>query len=149
MKNETKEILEYMKKIANKNEEDFESELSHRDCALLLDYITSLEQQVQDLKADYGSKSQVERDLLKQENERLYKELEKADSITQSCIFEGSRSAGKSYRQCLNWLEDYKSRCEKALEYIKCGITGDLENDRAYVDENALLNILNGGDDNE
>ena len=35
-------------------------------------------------------------------------------------------------------------RINKAIEYIKCGITGDLENDRAYVDENALLNILKG-----
>ena len=34
----------------------------------------------------------------------------------------------------------------KAVEYIKCGITGDLENDRAYVDENALLDILQGSD---
>ena len=46
--------------------------------------------------------------------------------------------------------EDYKSRCEKAIEYIKCGLTGDLENDRAYVDENYLLNILqNGSEDND
>lgn len=39
-----------------------------------------------------------------------------------------------------------EEKINKAIEYIKCGITGDLENDRAYVDENALLDILQGSD---
>lgn len=35
---------------------------------------------------------------------------------------------------------------EKAIEYIKCGIKGDINDDRAYIDENALLSILEGDD---
>lgn len=103
-------------------------ELNSKQSHLLLDYITNLQQ----------------------ENEMYKKELEKADSITQSCIFEGSRSAGKSYRQCLNWLKDYKSRCEKAIEYIK-----NLSNEPNVfghygIDTECkkwLLKILNGSDE--
>lgn len=44
------------------------------------------------------------------------KELEKADSITQSCIFAGKENSEKSFRNCLNKLTDYKSIIDKALE---------------------------------
>ena len=38
--------------------------------------------------------------------------------------------------------KDLQQRIDKAINYIKCGIKGDLNDDRAYVDENALLDIL-------
>jgi len=73
MNKEIKEILDDLRKYANEGGEHklMEYELKHIQC-----YITNLEQEVQDLKADYGSKSQVERDLLEQENERLKDNLE-------------------------------------------------------------------------
>ena len=46
MNNEIKEILDYIKIIANINEEHLETELTHKDCALLLDYITNLQEKV-------------------------------------------------------------------------------------------------------
>ena len=75
--------------------------------------------------------------------------MEKADSITQSCIFEGSRSAGKSYRQCLNWLEDYKSRIDKAIEIIRKGIVNKVTKGKAYINLIELLNVLEGDDKSE
>lgn len=48
----------------------------------------------------------------------------------------------------LQYIDELETKIDKAIEYIKCGIKGDLENDRAYVDENALLDILRG-EDNE
>ncbi len=85
---------------------------------------------------------------LEEENEKLKEELSKADSITQSCIFEGSRSAGKSYRECLNWLDDYKSRCEKAIEEIKrvLNIWETKPNEIATLDLEYLSKILQGND---
>ena len=46
------------------------------------------------------------------------KVLEKADSITQSCIFAGKENSEKSFRNCLNKLTDYKSRIDKAINSI-------------------------------
>ena len=67
MSEEIKEILEELKE---KNEtykeciEDGIIENEYYKSHLLLDYITNLQQENEQLKADYGSKSQVERDLL-------------------------------------------------------------------------------------
>ena len=138
MTEEIKEILEQIQKYLE-NQKYYEKgiisgsvleeplHLRYLKVKILLNYITNLQK----------------------ENEKLQEELQKADSITQSCIFEGSRSAGKSYRQCLNWLEDYKQRNEKAIEYIE----NHTENiDRGtyyedYVETYDLLNILQGGDE--
>lgn len=47
--------------------------------------------------------------------------------------------------------EDYKSRCENAIEYIKVGKTFDNEDVRKAVDkiQNDLLNILQNGSENK
>lgn len=45
-------------------------------------------------------------------------ELQKADSITQSCIFEGKEESIINFRECLKALENYKQRIDKAIEYI-------------------------------
>lgn len=42
--------------------------------------------------------------------------------------------------------EELLSRIDKSINYIKCGIKGDLNDDRAYTDENALLDILQGSE---
>lgn len=39
-----------------------------------------------------------------QENQQLKEELQKADSITQSCIFEGKEESTINFRECLNKL---------------------------------------------
>lgn len=50
---------------------------------------------------------------LKKQLEEYKKELEKADSITQSCIFNGKKESEISYRKCLNMLEDLKEKNQK------------------------------------
>lgn len=86
------------------------------------------------------------------EIEEYQKELEKADSLTQSCIFEGSKSAGKTYRQCLNMLEKQQQRINRAIEYIETNANYD-ENikqcrDNLYDCEcDDLLEILKGVQD--
>lgn len=61
---------------------------------------------------------------IKEENEKLKKEikeyqeeLSKADSITQSCIFNGAKESAISYRECLNELDKYKSLYENEKEH--------------------------------
>lgn len=49
---------------------------------------------------------------LKKEIKEYQEELSKADSITQSCIFNGAKESAISYRKCLNELDKYKSLYE-------------------------------------
>lgn len=46
---------------------------------------------------------------LKKEIKEYQEELSKADSITQSCIFNGAKESAISFRECLNELDKYKS----------------------------------------
>ena len=73
----------------------------------------------------YGEKARCI-DLLIKENQELKKqleeyqeELEKADSITQSCIFNGKKESEISYRKCLNMLEKHKNQQKKFIEYLE------------------------------
>ncbi len=56
---------------------------------------------------------------LQQENKQLKEELQKADSITQSCILEGKEESTINFRQCLNKLTLYKEVIEEVREAIK------------------------------
>ena len=77
---------------------------------------------------------------LQQENERLKEELKNRPIV--DFTFD-------VYKE----LEDYKSRCEKAVEYIKEHIRIDDEYpsymEMLVEEKNELLNILNGSDENE
>lgn len=62
---------------------------------------------------------------LQQENQKLkeqlgkYKiELEKADSITQSCIFDGKKESKISYRKLLNLVKKNKTQQKEFIEYM-------------------------------
>jgi len=162
MNKEIKEILDNLRKYIDDKEtgEVIESKYT---MSLILDYITkletieqqysailsenaelenkikNLEQQVQDLKADYGSKAQIERDLLEQENKRL----------TQGVTLLTNKVIDMTKEK-----ENYKSRIDKAIEYIKTSmnnpqpfyeyIFGDDNGDVQNLDK--LLKIL-GGDE--
>ena len=56
---------------------------------------------------------------LQQENQQLKEELQKADSITQSCIFEGKEESTINFRECLKQLELYKEVIEEVREHIE------------------------------
>lgn len=76
---------------------------------------------------------EIENGNLQQENKQLKKELEKADSITQSCIFQGKEESEISFRNCLNKMTDYKTRIDKAIELL---------NIRSHTND-IQLNMLN------
>lgn len=59
-----------------------------------------------------------ERQNLLNDNLKLQEELQKADSIIQSCIFEGKEESTINFRECLKQLELYKEVIEEVREYI-------------------------------
>ena len=60
-----------------------------------------------------------ERQNLLNDNLKLKEELQKADSITQSCIFEGKEESTINFRECLNKLKLYKEVIEEVREHIE------------------------------
>ena len=110
---EIKEILDYFKRN-NKNKFGFNQGkiLDDEQAKLLLDYIT----------------------ILQQENERLSK--------NQRYYKNGVFSLEYDKETMSDMIDDYKSRIEKAIEYINIGIGKLLKEE--YCCFGILLNILNG-----
>ena len=82
---------------------------------------------------------------LQQENQQLKEELQKSDSITQSCIFQGKKESTINFRKCLKQLDLYKSVMDEVKEYIKL-ISSDyhtLYNQDIELVIKHLLEILN------
>ena len=59
-----------------------------------------------------------EHEKLKKQVEKYQQELEKADSITQSCIFNGKEESKISYRKCLNILNKKEAQQKEFIEYM-------------------------------
>ena len=55
---------------------------------------------------------------LKKQLEEYQQELEKADSITQSCIFNGKEESKISYRKCLNILNKKEAQQKEFIDYM-------------------------------
>ena len=83
-----------------------------------------------------------ERQNLLNDNLKLKEELQKADSITQSCIFEGKEESTINFRECLNKLKLYKEVIEEVREEIKDLLSHWKGNDLVERDLNELLEIL-------
>ena len=82
---------------------------------------------------------------LQQENQQLKEELQKSDSITQSCIFQGKEESTINFRKRLKQLDLYKSVMDEVKEYIKL-ISSDydtLYNQDIELVIKHLLEILN------
>lgn len=154
MNNEIKEILDYFQKDVDKYEESkrylmkkygYDEETidnisqheRHINTKKLLDYITNLQQENERLETNCG-------------------ELQNAiDNIAELVDV----PEGMSVEDVYDKVKDYKSRCEKAIEYIKEAIENDdyFEDDIAtdiseptydkYVNSSSLLNILQNGSD--
>ena len=60
-----------------------------------------------------------EHEKLKKQLEEYQQELEKADSITQSCIFNGKEESKISYRKCLNMLDKKETQQKEFIEYLE------------------------------
>lgn len=106
---------------------------------ILLNYITNLQQEIEKLNDD-------KRGMLVQ----LYKANDNRDKVKQE-NYELNRMC-ELYGKSLYYAEltDYKSRCEKAIEYIKdnCSYEDDTKycyDDLCSSDVNDLLNILQNG----
>ena len=56
---------------------------------------------------------------LKKQVEQYQQELEKADSITHSCIFNGKKESEISFRKCLNMLEKLKNQQKEFIKYLE------------------------------
>ena len=56
---------------------------------------------------------------LKKQLEKYQQELEKADSITQSCIFNGKEESKISYRKCLNMLDKKETQQKEFIKYLE------------------------------
>ena len=56
---------------------------------------------------------------LKKQLEEYQQELEKADSITQSCIFNGKEGSKISYRKCLNMLDKKETQQKEFIEWLE------------------------------
>lgn len=161
MNEEIKEILYLLKrcdntylKIENSNgEKEYEYHqvndlrLDGYHSQLLLDYITNLQQQTEEYQKALDETMSEKMDL-QQENERLKEENKR--------IFSKVNDDELLISNAMNYAEaqDYKSRCEKATEYIK-----QLEEDYTDYDgeviigeigshcKDNLLNILKGVDE--
>ena len=62
---------------------------------------------------------QQENQELKKQLEEYQEELEKADSITQSCIFNGKKESEISFRKCLNMLEKHKNQQKEFINFLE------------------------------
>lgn len=60
-----------------------------------------------------------EHEKLKKQVEEYQQELEKADSITQSCIFNGKEESKISYRKCLNILDKKEAQQKEFIKYLE------------------------------
>lgn len=59
---------------------------------------------------------------LKKQLEEHKKELEKADNLTQICIFKGKEESKISYRKCLNILDKKETQQKEFIKYLEDGI---------------------------
>ena len=145
------ELIEILKEFDEKRVEQLNDNARNLFNAIMsiADERDRLLEENQQLKADYGNKSQVERDLLLEENRQLeeeikkyQEELSKADSITQSCIFDGAKESAISYRECLNELDKYKSLYENEKEHTDTlkRIIKKIEEYIKNIDEEKFIN---------
>ena len=133
MNDEIKEILKDIEKGVKTGKDKNDIKVGGicyewQDLKIVLDYITNLQEENERLKEN-NSNMQEEMARVWEENKRLNLEL----SGYREAILRDDKLLG---------LQDYKSRCEKAIEYIK------QEDWNTEYDYN-LLNILqNGSEEN-
>lgn len=129
MNEEIKEILKVDKQLLDKIENILATELSSNEYDIFYNYFNEIRKPniLIDIKDVDSVKDYITN--LQEENQKLKKELSKADSITQSCIYDGKKESEISYRKCLNMLEDYKQENQKLVK-----VFDELEK---YIKENS------------
>ena len=117
-----------------------EANYVHKDSTTLVqnklvkNELNQIELQYNALKQQKFNELLKENQFLKKQLEEYQQELEKADSITQSCIFNGKKESEISYRKCLNMLEkhnnqqkDFIKYMNKTIEELECDDVDDEE----------------------
>lgn len=146
MNNKIKEILDKLQKVANRETASRNAlmEMKDEDYQLLLDYITNLQEENDDLKNRLEN-TVAECNLRLQENE----ELKKNQRYYKNGVF----SLEYDKETLSDMIDDYKSRIDKAIECIE-DIWKECESTNIYnitligILRTQLLNILKG-EDNE
>lgn len=135
------------------NEEDVQNIINAYEKDI--EYINQLEKENQRLKEIEKEHQRINGCLhleikeLKKQVEEYENELGKADSIIQSCIFNGKKESEISYRKALNELEktnkenqELQDRIDKAIEYI-------YDNDLFHEEYNGGCNCYFSSDSQE
>jgi len=150
------QAIDILRQFANiKEDEEIEIEIPLNNvCQIVLDYITNLQVEINKLTAE-STEWESKCYNLQEENERLkngYCELKvKCNNGECDCTNEEYDGMVQANMKGKLLLEDYKSRNEKAIEYIKSIEYEDgFTNKMVYYDEDEtcieLLNILQGSD---
>ena len=177
MKDEIKEILDILKKCYDLKDENFDNYITLYQLGLLLDYITNLQQENERLKENNQNmqeemarvweenerlKAQLTDTEWEYQNTRCKYEKQYKKGITEelledieTCFFNRENPSMipiDSLDVChifgyIDYLKDYKSRCEKAIKYIKEHYPTSTINDQD--DKHNLLNILQNGSDSQ
>lgn len=137
MNKEIKEVIDFLK-ICVREEAHFS--INRENSKILLDYITDLQLQLEDrayeqLKVSH-KKLQEENERLKEKNKRIFANVNDDQLL---------RSNAMNYAEA----QDYKSRCEKALEYIKEKQKIQYKFALSHIECDELESILQGSDKSE
>lgn len=87
-----------------------------------------LKKKYENAVADYET-TMFEKEQLKKQLEEYQQELEKADNLTQICIFKGKEESNISYRKCLNTLDKKETQQKEFIKYLEDEIERLKEND--------------------
>ena len=112
--------------------------MSHKMWKQLLDYITNLQQENERLKIELASKPDIEWELETKDGQKF--------TIIQSKRIDMQETLNKSLEEMCKQKEDYKSRIEKAIEYIELWHYRNDYRVNSFTTgcKNELLNILQG-----
>lgn len=132
MNDEIKEILKEIESY--ENEEVCLIILSQEQNKALLNYITNLQQENEELK------KKIDRRYYKNEYERIKKENEELKEVNENLL--------RYVSELILYIDDYKSRCEKAIDKLKRDyyINYNEHNDDVV---NMTLNILQNGSEKD
>ena len=148
MNNEIKEILELQNKTDEIKNDTYT--MKYTEWKAILDYITNLQEENKNIKLEQTKKVFDTLADLISENETCSYRFLIYDLLGFDCSAYGTLLSGLVITNALVELEDYKSRIDKAVEYMKkWGEEPDADmymQMKQYEEFQYLLNILKGED---
>lgn len=166
MNDEIKEILLKIQNVVNHKVASYNAlvETKAEDYKILLDYITNLQHQISLMEEDIRESKEINGEL-QQENERL-KENNQSMQEEMARVWEENERLKEYFDIMVKFIQknldrfcDYKSRCEKASEYIdnfwrEKSYYESVENCLKFATMNEfekedLLNTLQNGSDSQ